>query len=114
MVTKAAIACLSPLLATSLSYNINLLAQTPTLAVNATANNHAINRNIYGIANYGLTASFGEEIRVPNIRWVGDGASRYNWEMDSSDSGFDWYFTGGNGINNPVAGGQVDTMIKKF
>jgi hypothetical protein len=91
-----------------------LEAQTPTLAVNATASNHAISPNIYGIANYGLDAAFAEEIKVPNIRWGGDGASRYNWEMDSSNSGFDWYFVGGNGLSNPVAGGQVDTMVKTY
>lgn len=41
---------------------------TPTLAVDATASQHAINPNIYEVANYGLDAMYAEEIQVPNIR----------------------------------------------
>jgi hypothetical protein len=91
-----------------------LQAQTPTLAVNAAANQHPIDPNIYGIVNYGLDATFAKEIQVPNIRWGGDGASRYNWEVDSSNSGFDWYFMGGSGVGNPVPGATVDLMINTY
>ena len=56
---------------------------TPTLAVDAAGNPHAINPDIYGIANYGLDAAFAKEIQVPNIRWGGDGTTRYNWQVDS-------------------------------
>jgi hypothetical protein len=62
---------------------------TPTLTVDAAGNPHPINADIYGIANYGLDAGFAKEIQVPNIRWGGDGTTRYNWEVDSSNSGFD-------------------------
>jgi len=87
---------------------------TPTLAVDATSSQHAINPNIYGIANYGLDATYAQEIQVPNIRWGGDGATRYNWEVDSSNSGFDWYFIGGNGQSNPVPGATADLMINTY
>jgi hypothetical protein len=70
---------------------------TPTLTIDATGNPHPINPDIYGIANYGLDANFAKEIQVPNIRWGGDGTTRYNWQVDSSNAGFDWYFMGGNG-----------------
>ena len=66
----------------------------PTLAVDATASQHAINPNIYGIANYALDATYAQQIQVPNIRWGGDGTTRYNWQVDSSNSGFDWYSSG--------------------
>ncbi|MGA9734124.1 MAG: glycoside hydrolase family 44 protein [Candidatus Acidiferrales bacterium] len=87
---------------------------TPTLAVDAAGNPHAINPDIYGIANYGLDAGFAKEIRVPNIRWGGDGTTRYNWQVDSSNAGFDWYFMGGNGQATPVPSASVDLMINTY
>jgi hypothetical protein len=86
----------------------------PTLSVNATAANHAINPNIYGIASYGLDATFADEIKVPNIRWGGDGASRYNYHVDSSNSGADYYFVGGNGEAKPVPSATPDLMINTY
>jgi hypothetical protein len=93
----------------------NLNAQSiPTLAVDATASQHAINPNIYGIVNYGLDATYAEQIQVPNIRWGGDGTTRYNWQVDSSNSGFDWYFMGGDGNANPVPSASADLMINTY
>ena len=93
----------------------NLNAQSiPTLAVDATASQHVINPNIYGIVNYGLDATYAEQIQVPNIRWGGDGTTRYNWQVDSSNSGFDWYFMGGSGNANPVPSASVDLMINTY
>ncbi len=90
-------------------------AQTaPTLTVDATGNPHPINPDIYGLANYGLDATFAGEIQVPNIRWGGDGTTRYNWEVDSSNSGFDWYFMGGNGETTVTPSGSADTMITTY
>src|SRR5271155_4354442 len=87
---------------------------TPVLTVDAAGNAHPINPDVYGIANYSLDAGFAKEIQVPNIRWGGDGATRYNWEVDSSNSGFDWYFIGGNGQSNPVPGATADLMINTY
>jgi hypothetical protein len=101
-------------LAMALFSRATLQAQSPTLAVNAGANQHPIDPNIYGIASYGLDPTFAKEIQVPNVRWGGDGASRYNWEVDSSNSGFDWYFMGGSGVSNPVPGASVDLMINTY
>ncbi|MFY9805588.1 MAG: glycoside hydrolase family 44 protein [Candidatus Acidiferrales bacterium] len=87
---------------------------TPTLTVDAAGNPHPINPDIYGIANYGLDAGFAKEIQVPNIRWGGDGTTRYNWEVDSSNAGFDWYFMGGNGEATPVPSASADLMINTY
>jgi len=93
----------------------NSVAQTtPTLTVDAAGNPHAINPDIYGIANYGLDATFAKEIQVPNIRWGGDGTTRYNWEVDSSNAGFDWYFMGGNGEATPVPSASADLMVNTY
>jgi Glycoside hydrolase family 44 len=75
---------------------------------------HAINPDIYGIVNYGLDPNFAKEIKLPNTRWGGDGTTRYNWQVDSSDAGFDWYFMGGSGNSNPTPGAGPDTMIRTF
>jgi hypothetical protein len=87
---------------------------TPTLTVNATGNPHPINPDVYGIASYGLDATFAAEIQVPNIRWGGDATTRYNWEVDSSNSGFDWYFMGGNGQTTPTPSASADLMINTY
>jgi Glycoside hydrolase family 44/Bacterial Ig-like domain (group 3) len=89
-------------------------AQTPMLTVDAAGNPHPINPDIYGIANYGLDANFAKEIQVPNIRWGGDGTTRYTWQVDSSNAGFDWYFMGGNGQATVVPGASADLMINTF
>jgi Glycoside hydrolase family 44 len=86
----------------------------PTLTVDATAGQHAIDPNIYGIVNYSLDAQFAEEIQVPNVRWGGDATTRYNWQVDSSNTGFDWYFMGGSGEDKPVPGASVDRMINTY
>ena len=86
----------------------------PTLSVDAGASRNPISPDIYGIANYGLDASFAQEIKVGNIRWGGDGTTRYNWMVDSSNSGFDWYFIGGNGQTTPVPGASADLMVKTY
>ncbi len=87
---------------------------TPTLTVDAAGNPHPVNADIYGIGNYGLDAGFAKEIQVPNIRWGGDGTTRYNWEVDSSNSGFDWYFTGGDGEATPTPSASPDLMINTY
>src|SRR5271154_1605446 len=93
-----------------------LCAQTgaPTLSVDAGAARNPISPDIYGIANYGLDATFAQEIKVGNIRWGGDGTTRYNWMVDSSNSGFDWYFIGGNGETTPVPGASAGLMVKTY
>ncbi|MGA2813549.1 MAG: Ig-like domain repeat protein [Candidatus Acidiferrum sp.] len=87
---------------------------TPTLTVDAAGNPHPINSDIYGLANYGLDADYAKEIQVPNVRWGGDGTTRYNWQVDSSNAGFDWYFMGGNGQPTVTPGGSADAVINTY
>jgi hypothetical protein len=89
-------------------------AGAPTLSVDAAASRHPISPDIYGIASYGLDTTFAKEIQVPNVRWGGDGTSRYNWLVDSSNSGFDWYFMGGNGETTPVPSASADLMVNTY
>jgi Glycoside hydrolase family 44/Bacterial Ig-like domain (group 3) len=102
----------------------------PTLAVDAATNVHPIDPNIYGIASFGLDPQFNpniygnpsysldpqfaQEIRVPNVRWGGDTTTQYNWLVDSSNMGFDWFFLGGGIRANSAPGASVDQMISTF
>lgn len=82
--------------------------------MNGGAARHPISAQIYGISSYNLDATFAAEIQVPNVRWGGDATTRYNWTVDSSNAGFDWYFVGGNGKTNPVAGASPDLMVRTY
>lgn len=92
----------------------------PALTVDAASSRHAIDPNIYGITWFyngggsdAAFAAFAKEIRLSVSRHGGDGTSRYNWQVDSSNAGQDWYFTAGNGQAHGTAipSASVDTMI---
>ncbi|HTL69350.1 MAG TPA: glycoside hydrolase family 44 protein [Lacunisphaera sp.] len=61
-----------------------------TVNVDAAANRHPINPNIYGV-NYGETADLAA-LNAPLNRSGGNATSRYNWQLDAHASGADWYF----------------------
>lgn len=84
----------------------------PQLSVNAALDRHAISPDIYGMNTYGVDAAFAQELHIPVERWGGDATSRYNWQTDTSNAGFDWYFMGG-GKTNPTPSGDADAFIQK-
>src|SRR5207253_3490889 len=61
-----------------------------TVAVDATANRHAINPNVYGLA-YASTAQL-LDLNVPFNRYGGNNTTRYNWQVNGDNRGQDWYF----------------------
>ena len=80
-------------------------AQTsgPALSINATANQHAISPDVYGIDFYWTLPTAGDptlpaataaasNIRATARRWGGDSESRYQWQFDSNNLADDWYF----------------------
>ena len=87
------------------------IAAGPAISVNAQAGQHLISPYIYGMAAYGVTPAFQANALLSVLRWGGDGATRYNWQVDSSNAGFDWFFMGGNGNANPVPGGGPDALV---
>lgn len=62
----------------------------PDLSVDAAASRHSISPYIYGI-NYASKA-IATAVRLPVRRWGGNSTSRYNWQIDTSNTGSDWYF----------------------
>src|ERR1035441_10865793 len=82
------------------------LCAQPQLSVDAAAARHPISPYVYGI-NWYADNGLGSTMRVPLRRWGGDNTTPYNWQLDVSNSGGDWYFENGqqsNGIGNPPPG----------
>ena len=61
-----------------------------TINIDAAANRHAINPNIYGVA-FATTAQL-NDLNAPLNRSGGNASSQYNWQCNCSNRGSDWYF----------------------
>jgi hypothetical protein len=91
----------------------------PALTVDATAMRHPISPDIYGVtifwnpsaANDAALHAFAQQIGLPANRYGGDGTTRYNWNVDASNPGSDFYFTAGNGETTPVPSASVDAIV---
>ncbi|MDQ2786823.1 MAG: glycoside hydrolase family 44 protein, partial [Chloroflexota bacterium] len=62
----------------------------PALRVDAMANRHVINPDLYGMDF--ADPALAQELRLPVDRWGGDATSRYNWQANTSNTGSDYYF----------------------
>jgi hypothetical protein len=87
----------------------------PALTIEA-SNPVPINPQIYGVTIFWNGpmedyVAFAKEIKLPLNRNGGDATTRYNWNVDSSNAGFDWYFVGGNGQNTSTPGAGPDYFI---
>jgi len=85
-------------------------AQTPgpALHVDVQADRHPISPDIYGMAY--PDAALAKEIRLPLNRWGGDATTRYNWQVDGSNAGDDWFFMAG-GKEHPTPSGDPDALV---
>ena len=91
----------------------------PTLSVNVAAGRQAIDPGIYGITFFWSDnattkagqLAFANAVKLPLNRNGGDATSRYNWQVDASNAGVDWYYMGGNGQANPTPGASVDAFV---
>ena len=98
-----------------LTASATLKAQTPgpNLIVNIDSDRHFISPDIYGINNYSADATIFNNMNTPVQRWGGDATSLYNWEVDSSNAGLDFFYIGGSGTDpsQVVPGQTVDAMV---
>lgn len=76
--------------------------------VNAAANRHPINANIYGVSDASPVAL--QDLNAPLNRNGGNNASRYNWLQNADNRGHDGYFES-IGDTSAVAGERGDTFI---
>ena len=67
-------------------------AQNAAVVVNvdANSNRHPISAGIYGVA--GASTAQLNDLNATLNRYGGNASSRYNWQLNASNRGFDWYF----------------------
>jgi hypothetical protein len=84
------------------------LAPAVTISVDASANPHPINPNVYGVAFADKTAL--ADLNVPINRDGGNASDTYNYQQDASNHGSDWYFES---ISSAGSGGQnsLDQLV---
>ncbi len=87
----------------------------PDLSINAASGLHPISADIYGM-NY-ADEQLAAELRLPVRRWGGNSTSRYNWQIDTHNTGSDWYFENIREDNeNPAAlpdGSAADKFVEQ-
>ena len=72
------------------SWSVQAQNAAVTISVDAGANRHPISANIYGVA-FASTAQL-SDLNAPINRYGGNASSGYNWQLNASNRGFDWYF----------------------
>ncbi len=90
----------------ALAFSAPMLAAAtgPALSIDAAAGQRAINPDIYGV-NELSDEALATELRLPVRRWGGNTTSRYNWQIDTYNTGLDWYFE-----NIPLANANVAAL----
>src|SRR6185369_13363544 len=85
-------------------------AQNPavTITVNATANRHAIDPRVYGLA-YADAAALAD-LNCPLTRRGGNNTTRYNWQQNADNRGADWYFES-IAYGSATAGDDADAFV---
>ncbi len=85
------IAAILALLLAAPTISIDVAAQEPiTIVVDANADRHQINPNIYGLS-FASTAVL-DDLNCPVNRSGGNRTSRYNWALNADNTASDWYF----------------------
>lgn len=108
----AAFIAVAVVLVNTVKEQVTRASTPPVLTVDVKADRHPISPDIYGMNYYAIDAALAKELRIPVNRWGGNLTSRYNWLVDSANSGSDWFFMGGNGKEKPVAGEESDQFVR--
>jgi hypothetical protein len=77
--------------------------------VDAAANRHPINPNVYGVAF--ATAAQLADLNVPLNRSGGNAATRYNWQLNAANRAADWFYES-IGETSALAGESADAFIR--
>ena len=86
------------------------LAQNPavTVTIDATANRHPINPNIYGVAF--ASKSDLAALNAPLNRMGGNSMTAYNWKQNATNLGQDWYYESYPG-DSATPGADADQFV---
>lgn len=99
---------------------VNAAVSGPALAVDPQMARHPISPNIYGISFFwgpndteqAAQLNFAKAINLPLNRSGGDATSRYNWQVDSTNAGIDFFYDSGNfNQANPLPSASMDYFI---
>ena len=82
-------------------------ASGPALSVDAGKPTHPISPYIYGMNAWSMASSVGKTVNLPVDRWGGDATSRYNYQLDVTNSASDWYFE-----NNSAGAGTFNAQVQ--
>jgi hypothetical protein len=86
-----------------------VLAQTVTIPIDATADRHRINPNVYGL-NFATQAQL-TALNVQLNRSGGNTTTRYNWQQNAANHAHDWFYESLE--HGPaVAGQETDDFIQ--
>jgi hypothetical protein len=88
---------------------VNAEKPGPALAIDFSADRHPINPDIYGMAY--PDPALAKEIQLPLNRWGGDATTRYNWKIDSTNAGDDWFFMAGGSNPHPTSSAGPDALV---
>ena len=83
----------------------------PSLTVDAGSVTHAINPFIYGMNAFQLAAAEQTAANLSINRFGGDATSRYNYQLDVTNSASDWYFENHIGTTGQQDTGQFNQQV---
>jgi hypothetical protein len=86
-------------------------ASGPALSVDASDQTHAISPYIYGWNGYSSSAAAAKAANITVDRFGGDATSLYNYELDVTNAGSDWYFQNGDGNTGQKATSQFNEQV---
>ncbi|WP_348264104.1 glycoside hydrolase family 44 protein [Telmatobacter sp. DSM 110680] len=83
----------------------------PSLTIDAGTITHPINPYIYGMNAFQLAASEAASANLSINRFGGDATSRYNYQLDVTNSASDWYFENGTGSTGVQDTGEFNQQV---
>ena len=87
--------------------------QGPALTVDA-SKSHPINPLIYGMNDFAQDPTLAAMTGLTVSRWGGDAATPYNYKLDVTTAGADWFFeTNPNKNDKYPAVGEVNSLIER-
>lgn len=87
----------------SVTLTVNASSGTAiTVNINTLANRHSISQFVYGGNTWSPSASTIADSGTTLLRWGGNDASNYNWQLQTRNAAADWYFEDYGGAGDSV------------
>jgi hypothetical protein len=86
-------------------------ASGPALTVDAGNQTHAISPYIYGWNGYASNTAAAQAANITVDRFGGDATSLYNYQLDVTNAGSDWYFQNGVGNTGQQATSEFNEQV---